>query len=157
MPIAAAFLQCFRRKYRRSPRQGEEIGPGCRQLRSKNMMRLLMVVCLVVGAVNADRLRPLVWDAWQAVEKALPPVKPAEAESYTPTEVQSLKLQLRQRDAQIAQKDLQMYQQRFQQAINDLQAEAEQIKRDNKWAADVAFDMGTLTFAKKPGVAEKKP
>jgi hypothetical protein len=78
-----------------------------------------------------------------------------EKPTYQPNETQSLKLQVKQRDTLLAQKDLQMAQQRFQAALNDLNAEAEQVKVENHWPKEVTFAPDTLAFsapapAKKP-------
>jgi hypothetical protein len=79
---------------------------------------------------------------------------------YVPTEVQALKLQLLQKDAQLAQLQLQRFQDAIRQskdnqdlqeglkkAIEALQAEAGKVKETNKWPADVAFHMEDLTFS----------
>lgn len=65
---------------------------------------------------------------------------------YQPSETQALRLQLKQKDAIIAQKDMQVVQQRFQDALNALNAEAEKVKLENKWTPDVRFSPDTLTF-----------
>jgi hypothetical protein len=91
-------------------------------------------------------------------------LKPIQFVGYTkpkfePTEIQSLRLQIRQRDAQIAQKDLFTANQRFQLTLGELQAEAQKIKTENKWPADVRFNPDTLVFEEPPKPAEppKKP
>jgi Tfp pilus assembly protein PilO len=58
---------------------------------------------------------------------------------YEPTEVQNLRLQLRQKDAQIAL-------QRFQATVQDMNTEAEKIKKENSWPADLKFNGDTLKF-----------
>jgi hypothetical protein len=70
--------------------------------------------------------------------------------TYKPTEIQTLRLQLAQRDAQLAQKDLQEAQTRFQQALVNLTNEANKVKADNKWPADVQFSPNDLTFSAPP-------
>lgn len=70
-----------------------------------------------------------------------------EKKSYVPSELQLLRLQLRQRDAQIAQRDLQAAQARFQQALADLNEAAQNVKRENKWDEKVQFNPDTVTFA----------
>jgi hypothetical protein len=70
--------------------------------------------------------------------------KPAK---YQPNEVQSLRLQVKLRDAQIAQRDLQTAQQRFNQTLFDLNAEADKVRTENKWSDKVSFDPNTLTFS----------
>jgi|SRR5882724_8702909 len=83
---------------------------------------------------------------------------------YEPTEVELLRLQVAQKDAQIAQMQLQQAQQIFQQSFGRLRAEADKIKAEHKWPAEVQFKSDTLTFAapppkepEKPKVPEKKP
>jgi hypothetical protein len=68
-------------------------------------------------------------------------------DALQPTELQTLKLQLKQRDAQVAQKDVYIAQQNFQRAVDALRFEAEQVKIDNKWPQSVQFDPDTLKFA----------
>jgi hypothetical protein len=65
---------------------------------------------------------------------------------FQPSETQVLRLQLRQKDAIIAQKDMQVVQQRFQDALNALNAEADKVKAENRWPKDVKFSPDTLTF-----------
>lgn len=69
-----------------------------------------------------------------------------EKPKYAPSEVQTLRLQVKQRDAQLAQRDLQYAQQRFQQAIADLNAEADRIKSENHWPASTSFSPDSLAF-----------
>lgn len=85
-----------------------------------------------------------------------------ETKLYTPSDIQFLRLQVKQRDAQLAQRDLQAAQQKFQQAILDLTQEAERVKLENKWDAKTQFDPNNLVFSapppEKPAPAsEKKP
>ena len=79
---------------------------------------------------------------------------------YKPSEIQSLRLQVKQKDALLAQQALGQAQTNFQNAMAALAAEAERIKQDNKWDAKVQFDAGTLQFTLPPAAAvtpEKKP
>ena len=93
---------------------------------------------------------------------------------FQPTEVQSLRLQVKQKDAQLAQRDLSdacgggpgaplgRLQQAFQQAFTNLTGEAEKIKQENKWPTSTQFDPNTLQFAEPPKPApppkdDKKP
>jgi hypothetical protein len=79
--------------------------------------------------------------------------KPPAPPTLTPTEVQSLRLQVRQRDALIAKQALDSAQAKFQQALKDLSDEAERVKSDNHWDKSVTFDMNDLHFtavAKEP-------
>jgi uncharacterized protein HemX len=78
--------------------------------------------------------------------------------TYTPNEVQMLRLQLKQKEALLAQRDLQEANRRFQTAVGDLQAEAEKIKTDQKWPKTVVFNPDTLTFTElAPVPAPAKP
>jgi len=70
----------------------------------------------------------------------------AVAPKYSPTEVQTLRLQVKQRDAQIAQKDAQLAQEHFQSVLAALQAEAEKVRVENKWPETVKFDPNSLNF-----------
>lgn len=89
----------------------------------------------------------------QAPPAAAPPSK------YEPTEVQRLKLQVAQKDAQLAQVQLQRAQQAFQAALAELDAEAGRVKVANGWPSTVQFSPDTLTFveAPKPSVAPAPP
>jgi hypothetical protein len=76
---------------------------------------------------------------------------------YVPTEVQSLKLQVLQKDAQLAQVQLQRLndalqqsQQAFQKALQALQAGADEVKKANGWPADTQFSQDQLTFSAPP-------
>jgi len=86
---------------------------------------------------------------------------PAAPVKYEPSEVEQLRLQLAAKDAQIAQIQFQNAQYVFQQAIARLHAEADKVKAEHKWPAEVQFKPETLTFAvpapPKPPVPEKKP
>lgn len=82
--------------------------------------------------------------------------KSDEPKSYIPTEVQSLRLQVKQRDAQIAQRDVLAAQQRFAALVQQLQVEAENVKTEQKWDKSVVFNVDTLTFSEAPK-PEPKP
>lgn len=85
-------------------------------------------------------------------------VQAQEKKEYKLTEVQLLRLQVKQKDAQIAQVRFQASQQAFQAAINDLQAEASKVKEQNSWDKDVIFNADALTFSEAPKPeAAKKP
>jgi hypothetical protein len=66
--------------------------------------------------------------------------------TYLPSETQTLRLKVKQDAAVIAQKDMQVVQQRFQDALNALNSEAEKVKVENRWPKDVKFSPDTLTF-----------
>jgi len=94
-----------------------------------------------------------------------PPAPGAAASKYQPTEVQALKLQVAQRDAQLAQIQLQRAQAAFQGALAKLDELAGQVKLENKWPAEVQFSPDTLQFetppkpppAPMPSARERKP
>lgn len=71
----------------------------------------------------------------------------AEQAEYTPTELQSLRLQLKQRDAQLAQKDFFIAQQNMNAALQALNSEAEKVKAANGWPESVQFNQATLVFS----------
>ena len=88
------------------------------------------------------------------------PLLGADTPKYQPTEIQLLRLQVKQRDAQIAQRDLALAQQavqtaqdKFQQALNNLNTEADRVKSENHWPEKVTFDMNSVSFSdsSKPG------
>jgi hypothetical protein len=81
------------------------------------------------------------------------------ASTYQPTEVQSLRLQVAQRDAQLAQRDVVAANQRFQAAVAALSTAGERVKQENKWPDDVHFDLDTLNFSQAPAKepAKKEP
>lgn len=70
---------------------------------------------------------------------------------YQPSETQMLRLQIHQKDAQIAQKDLFIAQQNFQQSLHVLDAEADKIKQENKWPATLLFSQDNLSFTEPGG------
>ena len=76
------------------------------------------------------------------------------APKLVPTEIQSLRLQLKQKDALLAKRTLEDAQTAFQKALTDLQSEGEKIKTDNNWPKDTQFDPNTLQFS--PATKETK-
>ena len=70
--------------------------------------------------------------------------------TWTPSEVQMLRLQVKQKDAQLAQQQMLIAQQAFQKAMADLQSEADKVEDENGWPRTSVFDPATLTF--KPPV-----
>lgn len=80
--------------------------------------------------------------------------KPSE---YKPTEVESLRLQVAQKDAIIAQQQMQQVQQAYQSAIDKLHTEAEKIKADHKWPETVKFNDQAITFYEVPKAEPAKP
>jgi len=75
---------------------------------------------------------------------------------YQPSEVQSLRLQLALKNAQLAQRDAADAQQRFQNSLNDLRTEGEKVRTENKWPDTVKFDPSTMTFVEPPAPAKKE-
>lgn len=95
---------------------------------------------------------------WAATSRGQtpPPVQPPLAK-YQPTEVQSLRLQVAQKNAQLAQAALQQAQRNFQDAFAALNAEAEKVKAEEHWDAKVTFDPDKLTFAEAAVAAAPAP
>lgn len=81
--------------------------------------------------------------------------KPA-AKTLEPTEVQHLRLEVAQKDAQLAYATFQQAQVAYQKAVVNLQQLGEQTKRDNKWPAEVTFDLSTLVFTQPVPPAPEK-
>ena len=75
-----------------------------------------------------------------------------------PTEVQTLRLTVKQQAAKLAQRDLADAQARFNAAVAALNAEADKVRTEQGWDAKVKFDMDALTFTAPPEPPEaKKP
>lgn len=70
--------------------------------------------------------------------------------SYKPTEVQTLRLQVKQRDAWLAQRDAIESQRRYQQAIAELNALGEDIRKENGWPTTVLFNPDKVEFSAPP-------
>jgi hypothetical protein len=82
----------------------------------------------------------------------------ADAPKYTPTEVQSLRLQVKQRDAQLAQQAVLNAQEKFQAILAALNAEGEKVRLENKWPDTVKFSPDRLDFTEAPApVLAAKP
>ena len=75
---------------------------------------------------------------------------------YKPTEVQSLRLQVMQRDAQLLQAQLQNVQRQFQEKVSELMSTANKFKLENGWPPETTFDPDKLTFSAPPVKEEKK-
>lgn len=80
---------------------------------------------------------------------------PAPAKKYEPTEIESLHLSIKQKDAIIAQKDLTVAQQQMQQAMAAIAAEAEVVKKAHGWDASVIFNPSTMAFSDPPKPPQK--
>lgn len=81
-----------------------------------------------------------------------------------PSETQALKLENLQLKAKLAQQQAQVAQAQFAQAMSELNAEVEKVKRENGWDERTQFDANTVAFIAvpaKPAVAApaaaKKP
>lgn len=64
-------------------------------------------------------------------------------DSYIPSEVQSLRLQVRQKDAVIARLN-------YESAVNALMSEGEKVRLENHWPDTVHFDFNSLSFVEQP-------
>ena len=78
------------------------------------------------------------------------------APELKPSEVQMLRLEVKQKTALLAQRDVNDAQTRFNQALTELQDEAKKVEEENKWT-DAQFNPQDLTFKPMPKAAEKKP
>jgi hypothetical protein len=104
-----------------------------------------------------------------AQDKPTVPITPAAApavKELKPTELQSLRLQVKQKDALLAKQRYEALQSILQQAQKDytdglkaLTDEAEKTKVENGWPKDTQFEPNTLAFtpAPPPAPKEKKP
>lgn len=82
----------------------------------------------------------------QGQEKPKTPVPVADAvQSYEATEVENLRLQVIQRDAQLAQIAAQQANAQFQKTVNEFNAEVETIKKAHNWPAGVQVDPVALS------------
>jgi hypothetical protein len=76
-----------------------------------------------------------------------------EKPKYVPTEVQTLRLQNKQKDAIIAKQNVdalqvafQQAQTKFQEAIKALGDEGEKVKQEQSWPKDLQFNVNDLTY-----------
>lgn len=76
--------------------------------------------------------------------------EPKAPPSYTPTEIQSLKLQIKQKDTIIALKNLQEAQANFTSVRMSLMNESDSVIKENKWPQDLIFNPDTLQFSENP-------
>jgi len=72
------------------------------------------------------------------------------ATSYVPTEVQSLRIKLAYKDAQIAQYQLQQAQEAANKAMTALNDEVAKVRKENGWGDDVGFNFQTQQFVPPP-------
>lgn len=107
----------------------------------RTLAYIVMELVLLVGA---------------ALIGAQTPAPPVTAK-LEPTEVQALRLTVKQQAAKLAQRDLADAQARFNAAVAVLNAEADRVKAEQGWAKDVRFDMDALTFTAPPLPAPTPP
>ena len=74
----------------------------------------------------------------------------AKAPEYKPNELQALKLQVKQKDAQLKRIEFNRAQQDFQASYAALMDEVATIKKENKWPDNLLFDPDKLQFSEPP-------
>jgi len=80
----------------------------------------------------------------------------AQGKEYKLTEVQLLKLQVQQKDAQLLQAQLQNVQRQFQEKVSELMSTANKFKLENGWPPETTFNPDSLTFSAPPEKGDKK-
>jgi hypothetical protein len=80
--------------------------------------------------------------------------KPA---ALTPTELETLKLQVKQKDAQLKRQAFNQAQAEFQAAYGALMDEANAVKKDHKWPVETLFDPDKLQFSQPPATPPAQP
>ena len=95
---------------------------------------------------------PIVWGLTAIISICY--VVHAQSPDLKPTEVQQLRLEVKQKTAMLAQRDVTDAQTRFNQALGELQDEASQVEKANGWK-DVQFDPQALTFKPMPKTEKK--
>jgi hypothetical protein len=96
----------------------------------------------------------LCWWGPALVIGSLASCQTAKAPEYKPNELQMLKLQVRQKDAQIKKQSLVQAQAEFQAAYGALMDEENAIKKENKWPDTLLFDPDKLQFTAPPKPVE---
>jgi len=79
----------------------------------------------------------------------------AQEKTYKLTEVQLLKLQVQQKDAQLLQAQLQNVQRQFQEKVSELMSTANKFKLENGWPPETVFDPDKLVFSAPPEKEKK--
>ena len=79
----------------------------------------------------------------------------AQDTKYPLSEIQTLRLQVKQKDAQIAQQNVFVAQQSFSAALKALKEEAEKVRIENKWPAEVQFSPEQLVFADSVPISQR--
>lgn len=103
----------------------------------KTLDKALLILAVVVFLLSV----------YFAIAKADDGVK-----KYVASEIQMLRLQNKQKDAQLAQKDFFIAQQNFQAAVKALEDEGERVRTENKWPSAILFDKDKLSFNDFPAV-----
>ena len=119
--------------------------PTSPELNSKDIRTVGIIILIGVVAV----ILCLMW-----AERTMSQEKVKE---YKLTEVQQLKLQVQQKDAQLLQAQLQNIQRQFQEKVSDLMSTANKFKLENGWPPETQFNPDTLAFSAPPPKEEKKP
>lgn len=96
---------------------------------------------------------------WLAAAAAVTFAAPqaANAPKYEPNENQTLRLQLKHKDAELALVQAQIAQARYNQAIADLNTEGEKVKKENNWPDETIFDNDKLRFKAPPPPKPEPP
>jgi len=81
----------------------------------------------------------------------------SESKSYDLSENQKLRLQVKQKDAQLAQMQLSIAQSGFQKTIDDFNAEVKAIEKENSWPETLQVNPQNLTFSEPPAPPKEKP
>lgn len=76
----------------------------------------------------------------------------ASEKKYELSELQHLRLEVKQKDAQIAQQNYAIAQSQFQKSIADFNAEAKKIEQENGWPETLKINIDNLTFTEMPPV-----
>ena len=79
------------------------------------------------------------------------------ADKYELSEIQKLRLEVKQKDAQLAQQNLSFAQQAFQQRIAAFNAEAQKVEQENGWPSTLKIDPNTLMFTDPPAPVKGPP
>lgn len=75
---------------------------------------------------------------------------------YEASEIEHLRLQIKQKDAQIAQIYFMQSQQKYNEAVQDLYRECTAIRDQHKWPETVTCKPEDLTFSETPKTEPKK-
>ena len=78
------------------------------------------------------------------------------SKKYEPTEVENLRLQVKQRDAQMAQIYFVQFQQKYNDAVQELYKECTSVRDHHNWPTTVTCKPEDLTFFNTPKEEPKK-